>query len=60
VSIGGVDAKILYFGAAPTEIAGLFQLNVQIPPNTPTGSTVPVLLTVGNNTSPASATVAVN
>lgn len=59
VTIGGVPANIPYYGAAPGEIAGLMQINVQIPPTVPTGQSIPVSLTVGNNTSPTNATVSI-
>jgi uncharacterized protein (TIGR03437 family) len=31
VQIGGVDAEVLYAGAAPTLISGFFQVNVRVP-----------------------------
>jgi uncharacterized protein (TIGR03437 family) len=31
VRIGGKDAEVLYYGAAPSLVAGVFQLNVRIP-----------------------------
>lgn len=59
VSIGGVDAKVDYAGAAPDELAGVMQLNVEVPSNAPTGSAVPITLTVGTNASPANTTIAI-
>jgi len=52
VTIGGVDATsgILYVGAAPTLVAGVFQLTVTIPSNVPAGA-VPVVVTVGSASS---------
>ncbi len=38
-----------YYGATPTEV-GLYQVNVQIPPNAPKGDAI--LMTVGNSTNP--------
>jgi uncharacterized protein (TIGR03437 family) len=49
VKIGGVDAKVLYAGAAPGDVEGVVQINVQVP-NTP-GAAVPVILTVGSTSS---------
>jgi uncharacterized protein (TIGR03437 family) len=49
VTIKGIQAKVLYYGAAPNEIAGVMQVNVQIPLGAPVGATVPVNLVVGNN-----------
>ncbi len=57
--IGGQPATIQYYGAAPGKIAGLMQVNVQIPTTALTGSAVEVRLTVGSASSPANATVAV-
>jgi uncharacterized protein (TIGR03437 family) len=59
VLIGNVAAHVVYYGAAPGEIAGLMQINVSIPDLAPSGPAVPVSLTVGNNTSPSNATVSI-
>ncbi len=59
VAVGGINAEVLYAGAAPTLVAGLMQINITIPPNAPIGGSVPVQLSVGNITSPAGVTVAV-
>ena len=48
VTIGGVPVTPVYAGAAPTLIAGLMQLVVQIPAGVQPGGYVPVVLTVGN------------
>jgi len=58
-TIGGMRANILYYGAAPGAIAGLMQINVQIPTTASAGEAIPVSLTVGNNSSSTSATVSV-
>jgi uncharacterized protein (TIGR03437 family) len=52
VTIGGVPAKVLYAGAAPYEVAGVFQVNAQIPPGTPSGS-ASVVIQVGTRQSSA-------
>jgi uncharacterized protein (TIGR03437 family) len=51
LSIGDVDATsyLTYAGAAPTLVAGLIQIVVQIPPGAQTGGYVPVVLKVGKN-----------
>ncbi len=59
VKIGGLDAEVLYAGAAPTFVAGLMQVNARIPAGTPASSSVPLLLTVGAATSQTGITVAV-
>jgi len=46
VKIGGVDAEIQYFGAAPQEMAGVLQVNVKVPTTLPPGPQ-PVVMTVG-------------
>ncbi len=58
ITIGGVDASagILYAGAAPTLVAGVFQINVTVPQNVPTGA-VPVVVTIGQAASQSGLTV---
>lgn len=58
VTIGGVDAtaSILYMGAAPTLVAGVFQLAVTVPTNVPAGAQ-PVVVTVGSASSQSGLTV---
>ena len=58
VRIGGVDAEVLYAGAAPTLVAGVLQVNVRVPASTPDGNAV-VELFVGDAQSPATVTMAV-
>lgn len=59
VLIGGVQATVLYAGAAPGEVAGLMQINVQIPSNAPVGNQVPVLVVVGDYISQSGLTIAI-
>jgi len=59
VTIGGKPATILYAGAAPGLVAGVMQLNVQLEADTPSGDAVPIVLRVGNASSPSGVTVAV-
>ena len=47
VTVGGLDAVVNYAGAAPTLVAGVMQLNIQIPTGIAPGSSIPVVLTVG-------------
>lgn len=58
VSIGGIDAQILYAGGAPGLVAGVMQINVRIPQSVQSGQ-LPVIVSVGSATSPANVTVAV-
>ncbi len=46
VSVDGKDAQVLYAGAAPTEVAGVIQVNVFLPNGVRSGE-VPVVLEVG-------------
>jgi uncharacterized protein (TIGR03437 family) len=61
VTLNGVPlppAAILYAGLSPGSISCLYQLNIQIPPNTPNGN-IPLTVTVGGVTSPAGTTIPV-
>lgn len=58
-SIGGIPAEVLYAGAAPGLIAGVVQINVQIPQNAPSSPAAPVSLGVGSAVTPAGVTVAI-
>jgi uncharacterized protein (TIGR03437 family) len=58
-TIGGAPAEVLYAGAAPGLVAGVFQVNVRVPSSTAPGSAVPVQLRVGGATSRTGVTLAV-
>lgn len=58
VTIGGQRADIVYAGPAPTEVAGLYQINCVIPPATPPGPAAVVVASDGKQ-SLANLTVAV-
>ena len=58
VRIGGVDAEVLYAGAAPGLVAGAMQVNVRVPAQAASGA-VPVSVTVGTVSSPAGVNIAV-
>jgi uncharacterized protein (TIGR03437 family) len=47
VTIGGISAPVLFSGLAPGYV-GLYQVNVQVPANAPTGDAVSLVLAVGN------------
>jgi uncharacterized protein (TIGR03437 family) len=57
--VGGQNATVRYAGGAPGQVAGLMQVNVQIPPGIQTGAGVPVVLRVGDVFSPGGVTIAV-
>ena len=58
VTIGGRTADVVYAGAAPSLVAGLFQMNVKIPEDVPSGN-LDVVVTVGSARSQTGLTVAV-
>ena len=58
VRIGGKDAEVLYAGAAPGLVAGVFQINVKIPDGLTPGPQ-PVVVQVGAASSSPEVTVAV-
>lgn len=58
VTIGGIDAQILYAGEAPGLVAGVLQVNAVVPAGTAAGNQ-PVVLTVGGVSSPSSVTAAI-
>ena len=48
VTVGGIPAFVQYRGGAPGQVAGLMQINVQIPSGVQPGGYVPVVLQVGD------------
>jgi uncharacterized protein (TIGR03437 family) len=58
VTIGGQNAPVQYAGGAPGMVAGLMQVNVQIPAGIQTGNAVPVVLRVGDAFSQSGVTIA--
>ncbi|MCX6608186.1 MAG: hypothetical protein NTV52_31990 [Acidobacteria bacterium] len=59
VTVGGQEAEVLYSGAAPGLVAGLWQINARLSATVPTGAAVPIVLRVGEGVSIAGVTVAV-
>jgi uncharacterized protein (TIGR03437 family) len=57
-TIGGQSAQVIYAGGVDGVTAGLLQLNLLVPTNIPAG-VLPVILTVGTNSSQREATIAV-
>jgi uncharacterized protein (TIGR03437 family) len=57
VTVGGQPAQVLYAGNAGGEVAGVVQINLQLPAGV-TG-TVPVIVTIGNHVSQATITVSI-
>ena len=58
VQIGGVSAQVVYAGAAPQAVAGLLQVNVQVPASLKSGPNA-VVITVGSASSRPDATLTV-
>jgi uncharacterized protein (TIGR03437 family) len=58
VMIGGMTAAVAFAGLQP-QFPGVYQLNVTVPANAPTGSAVPIQIQVGGVTSPSTFTIAV-
>jgi uncharacterized protein (TIGR03437 family) len=58
-TIGGVQAEVQYAGSAAGLISGVMQVNVLIPATAPTGTAVPIVVSVGGTPSQAGVTVAV-
>jgi uncharacterized protein (TIGR03437 family) len=59
VTIGGVNAQVLYAGNAPGEVEGVVQINVAVPPNVTPGLALPVLVTIGGISSQTAVTAAI-
>jgi len=60
VSFGGVAAtNYAYVGEAPGVVAGVLQINVTVPDLAPTGSSVPVTVSIGSIASQAGITAAI-
>jgi uncharacterized protein (TIGR03437 family) len=58
VLINGQPASVAFYGEAPGFVAGLMQLNVQIPANVPSGN-LPAQVLVGIASSQAGMTISV-
>ncbi|MEO7145564.1 MAG: hypothetical protein ABI165_18875, partial [Bryobacteraceae bacterium] len=58
VSIGGRDAPVLYAGAAPGLVNGVFQINVQVPGDTTSGP-AGIIVNIGGQDSPKGANLAI-
>jgi uncharacterized protein (TIGR03437 family) len=58
-TVGGVAATVLYAGSAPGIVSGVMQVNLQIPAGAPSGTAVPLAITVGSTTTQTGITIAV-
>jgi uncharacterized protein (TIGR03437 family) len=59
-TVGGIPATVQYAAGAPGQVAGLMQLNVQIPGNVQPGGYVPIVLQVGDRSSSTAVWIAVS
>jgi trimeric autotransporter adhesin len=59
-TVGGIPAVVEYAGGAPGQVAGLMQVNVLIPNGVQPGGYVPVVLTVGAQSSGPGVWIAVS
>jgi len=59
VTIGGVNAAVQYAGAVPGTIAGLTQINVEVPAALSPALALPVIVKIGDFSSTSGVTVAV-
>jgi uncharacterized protein (TIGR03437 family) len=60
VTVDGIPATVQYAGGAPGQVAGLAQINVQIPAGVQPGGYVPVAVKVGDQTSSPAVWIAVS
>jgi uncharacterized protein (TIGR03437 family) len=58
-TIGGLNLPVLYAGGVPGLVAGVLQVNVQIPAGAPSGNAVPIQLSLGGRASQANVTLAI-
>jgi len=59
VTIGGIDARVTYAGGVPGAVAGLTQINAEVPAGVASGSGVPVMVKIGGFASSPNVTLAV-
>jgi uncharacterized protein (TIGR03437 family) len=57
-TINGQPATITFFGEASGDVSGVLQVDLIIPPNTPSGA-VPIVISIGGNNSQSGVTVSV-
>ena len=57
--VGGIEAEVLYAGAAPGLVAGVLQVNLRIPMDVAASDEIPMVLAVGGIASQPGVTLAV-
>ena len=58
-TVGGQPASVNFAGGAPGLVAGVIQVNVQVPSGISAGAAVPVVVTVGTSNTQSGITIAV-
>jgi uncharacterized protein (TIGR03437 family) len=56
--VGGKPANVSFYGEAPFLVSGVMQLNLDIPPDSPSGN-VPVQISVGGASTQTGVTISV-
>jgi|SRR5579872_777558 len=59
-TVGGLPAEVQYASGVSGLVAGVLQVNVQIPQGVTTGNTVPITVTIGGVTSQTTVTLAIH
>jgi uncharacterized protein (TIGR03437 family) len=59
VTIGGIDARVAYAGGVPGAVAGLTQINAEIPAGVTPSNGVPIVIKIGNYPSAPGVTISV-
>jgi uncharacterized protein (TIGR03437 family) len=59
VTIAGQPATVLFAAGVPGSVAGIMQIEVQVPTGIQPGTAVPVSLQVGSFASPAGVTISI-
>ena len=57
--VGGQTADVQYAGGSPGLVEGVIQVNLRIPFASPSGASVPLVLSIGDSTSQSGVTVAI-
>jgi uncharacterized protein (TIGR03437 family) len=58
-TVGGTNALVQYAGGVSGLVAGVLQVNVQVPQGLPTGNSAPILVSIGGVSSQSGVTIAV-
>jgi uncharacterized protein (TIGR03437 family) len=59
VTIGGINAPVIYAGSAPGLVTGIFQINCKVPEGVSSGLSIPIVVQVGKTSSQAGMILAI-